>query len=110
MQNSGFIYFKFFVYCCRAVNPPCLQILRIDRERMIEEKILVDSDRCKYSIKQFIIIIKPHYGFYYNGMPEFIRNVPCYNYSKITSNNAKTFRVGKSNLQEMANFGDRYGP
>ena len=39
---------------CGAVNPPSPQILRIDREGMIDDvicaKMVVDSDRCIYLI------------------------------------------------------------
>ena len=115
----------------RAVNPPCYQILSIDREEMIDDVILhrqiksfmqkkfVDSNQCIEHINSshlatLLVKLQWHTTIY--------RETFHVNSSSQTIQNIWNFVVGKSSLQEIAtlkiireisdsNLGTRrYGP
>ena len=108
--HVDFIFICFWVYRYRAVNPPYHQILRIDREGMIDNVIPHDKWRHNYTKNarwfQLTYIvqtvhIQPHYCLNYSGIPEFMRKHSMLTVAQ-TTQNIWNFMVGKSSLQEIA--------
>ena len=76
------------VHRCRAVNPPLLQILRIDGQWVIDDVIMQGTwrpflqkkknarKRCCFNcniLPNWFTSHQSHYCLYYNGIPEFVR-------------------------------------
>ena len=119
-------FIRWFLNLCatnKGVNPPRLQILRIDGDWVIDDVIVQGTwrhfleknvrKRCCFNCNiwpNWFTFHQSHYCLYYNGILAFVWKRSFIN-RKIaqTTQNIWYFIIRESNLQEMANFGHYAG-